>query len=109
MNNDGNFDFNLENIDMFKFQDKDFREEKKRVQAILLEQQAEQAKNAHHGGRIKRNAALNALETSASVHGLRQQGRNRSKEADEWDPDVERVAKPKKDTSITVMKKHFEF
>lgn len=37
MNNDATFDFNLENIDMFKFQDKDFREEKKRVQQILLE------------------------------------------------------------------------
>ena len=37
MNNDDNFDFNLEKLDMFQFQDKDFREEKKRVQAILLE------------------------------------------------------------------------
>jgi hypothetical protein len=32
MKNDKAFDFNLEGIDMFKFQDKDFREEKKRVQ-----------------------------------------------------------------------------
>ena len=38
MQQDNAFDFNLENIDMFKFQEKDFREEKKKVQALLLEQ-----------------------------------------------------------------------
>jgi len=37
MQQDNVFDFNLENIDMFKFQEKDFREEKKKVQALLLE------------------------------------------------------------------------
>lgn len=41
LKSDKNFDFNIESIDMFKFQEKDFREEKKKVQALLLEQQAE--------------------------------------------------------------------
>ena len=31
----------MESIDTFKFQDKDFREEKKKVQALLIEQQEE--------------------------------------------------------------------
>ena len=31
MKQDNAFDFNLEGIDMFQFQDKDFREEKKKV------------------------------------------------------------------------------
>lgn len=30
------FDFSLEAIDTFKFQDKDFREEKKRVQELIM-------------------------------------------------------------------------
>ena len=46
MKSDNSFDFTLETIDMFKFQDRDFREEKKKVQAILLEQQAEEQKKA---------------------------------------------------------------
>jgi hypothetical protein len=37
MQEDNAFDFNLESVDMFKFQDKDFREEKKKVHAIIQE------------------------------------------------------------------------
>ena len=31
------FDFSLEAIDTFKFQDKDFREEKKKVQDLIMQ------------------------------------------------------------------------
>ena len=46
MKSDHSFDFTMESIDMFKFQEKDFREEKKKVQAILMEQQAQEQKKA---------------------------------------------------------------
>lgn len=90
---------------MFKFQDKDFREEKKRVQAILLEQQAEAAKNAQPGGRFKRSAALAAIDSSQSFHNLIRKGKV-PQESSEYVPDI---AKPKKDNSISVLKKHFEY
>ena len=37
---------------------------------------------------------------------MRPQGRSKPERGEDWAPEV---AKPKKDTSITVMKKHFEF
>jgi hypothetical protein len=106
MSNDATFNFNLENIDMFRFQEKDFREEKKRLQQILLEQQVEISKNAHPGIRNRRAAAMNAIESAQNFHSLMKQGKP-SKEP--IDVDGSFVAKPKKDTSISVNKKHFEF
>lgn len=35
---DNAFDFSMESIDTFKFQEKDFREEKKRVQEMIQKQ-----------------------------------------------------------------------
>jgi len=54
MRSDDNFDFTVEHIDMFRFQERDFREEKKKVQAIILEQQAEEHKK-NAGMRLPRN------------------------------------------------------
>jgi len=45
MRSDTSFDFTLESIDMFRFQEKDFREEKKKVQEIMLEQEAKRLEN----------------------------------------------------------------
>jgi len=64
MQSDNSFDFNLQNVDMFQFQDKDFREEKKKVQAILALQQEEQAKKLAmlpQQGRNKRAAFMSAM------------------------------------------------
>ena len=41
MQAEDNFDFKLDGVDMFQFQDKDFREEKKKIQALLLAEQEE--------------------------------------------------------------------
>ena len=46
MRSDENFDFTVESIDMFRFQERDFREEKKKVQAMVAERQAEEHKKA---------------------------------------------------------------
>ena len=98
MANETSFNFNLENIDMFKFQDKDFREEKKKVQAILAEQQAEQAKKLAalpQQGRNKRQAAINAME---DVHSLKL---NRDKPKKSFE-EGEDYVQPTKDKSVQV-------
>ena len=46
MQAEGSFDFSLNSMDMFRFQEKDFREEQKKAKQALLEQQAEMAKQA---------------------------------------------------------------
>jgi hypothetical protein len=96
MKADNSFDFNIESIDMFKFQEKDFREEKKKVQQLLLEHQAEQAKKMGTiaQGRNKRQAAMNALE---EVHSYKLRP-DRPKQ-DKNDKDGDYIA-PKKDRSI---------
>lgn len=48
------FDFSLEAIDTFKFQDKDFREEKKKVQELIMQQAAQQQNQLGGKGRHKR-------------------------------------------------------
>ena len=69
------FDLNLEQIVVFRFQEKDFREEKKRVQSILAAQQAEALRQAtsEGRGRIARQAALRAQERrEAAMHAFHQ-------------------------------------
>ena len=56
---DTSFNFNLESIDMFMFQDKDFREEKKRVQQLLKEKQDQQKDLFKQSGIGRRQRTLN--------------------------------------------------
>ena len=95
------FDFNLDSIDMFMFQDKDFREEKKKVQAILMEQNAQKMKNQalYNQGRHKRQAMVQAIDAN-SFHKMLKDGRVNTKkdnteEPGSWEP------KPKKDRFIS--------
>lgn len=100
MKNDDKFDFSIESIDMFRFQEKDFREEKKRVQDMILKEQAEEAKK-NQGvtqGRNRRQAAMNALENMDGVHSLANLNKMKSKDTTAADY----ASMPKKDKSISV-------
>lgn len=67
---EGSFDFSLNSMDMFKFQEKDFKEEQKKVKQMLLDQQAELVKNSSTmcQTRHKRAAALQAMEDVHNYH-----------------------------------------
>jgi hypothetical protein len=102
-----NFNFDLEAIDMFKFQDIDYREEKKKVQEELKEQQAEQAKRLATmplTGRNKRMVNLQMVEDDVHKAKLKKDKRSQD-EADYTDSDSEE-GKPKKDKSISMSKIH---
>jgi len=112
MKSDNSFDFTIESIDMFRFQERDFREEKKKVQAIILEQQAEQQKK-NAGVRLQRNKRAAMVQAMDQVHSFHDQAKIRSGPADTDYELNEKYghlyrAQPKKDRSIAVQKV-FEF
>ena len=81
--NQNTFDLNLEHIDVFRFQEKDFREEKKRVQSILAAQQEEAVRKAmtEGRGRVRRQAAIDAESTIHDFHKQANKGRERGDKA----------------------------
>lgn len=98
------FDFSMESIDYFAFQDKDFREEKKKVQHIIQEELANQYKNSFQGGlRPKRNATLtNSMNETNYYHDMIRDQKQALKEIHQEKKD--REFKPIKDKSIKVPK-----
>ena len=63
MKDDNTFNFNFESVDRFMFQDKDYREEKKKIQQALEDQISEQRKqNENLHTRRQRNAALHSMD-----------------------------------------------